>query len=143
MNFASKVLPRHYETNKFSSFSRQLNLYGFHQVSDKRIKRQRFATSTIVYAHQHFKRDKLDSLHLIQRMWHPYSYTQIKLSNLQPTSQQEGNLKFKKASVRECQNCRILTQEIAHLNKMIEYCKFILHKPPIVDDSSRIDYSNL
>ncbi|KAK9765309.1 hypothetical protein K7432_006463 [Basidiobolus ranarum] len=160
LSFASKVLPKYYETSKFTSFSRQLNIYGFHRISDRRRTKQSSEASTIIYSHQHFKRDHPDSLHLIQRMVGPYSQARTRYSiqeantkpalplslpspispvlpsfsaiNLQPISQHECESKRTNAPVDACSNCAILKQEMIALSKLIEYYKFLVSEPFIL-----------
>lgn len=52
--FTSSVLPKHFRTKKFSSFQRNLNLYGFTKV--------RRGPDTDMYAHQSFIRGKPELL---------------------------------------------------------------------------------
>ncbi|KAK9762177.1 Heat shock transcription factor [Basidiobolus ranarum] len=149
--FASKVLPQYYKTNKFASFSRQLNIYGFHRVSDRRRAKQNHDTSAIIYSHQYFKRNQPDSLHLIQRTSGPYNQGRVKYSipepvtiiksplppslpsplspvfpsflsnNIQPISKGEDELTSSTETVLGCSNCKVLEQEIETLNKTIQY----------------------
>ncbi|ORX83906.1 winged helix DNA-binding domain-containing protein, partial [Basidiobolus meristosporus CBS 931.73] len=65
--FASQVLPKYYETSKFASFSRQLNIYNFYRISDRRRTKQYSENSSIVYSHPHFQRAKPELLHHIHR----------------------------------------------------------------------------
>ncbi|KAK9675021.1 Flocculation suppression protein [Basidiobolus ranarum] len=151
ITFASKVLPQYYKTNKFASFSRQLNIYGFHRVSDRRRTKQNQDTSAIIYSHQHFKRDQPDSLHLIQRTSGPYSHGRVKYSipepvtiskspllpslpsplspvfpsfsanNTQPISEGRCGLTSSPETVLSCSNCKTLEQDIETLSKTIQY----------------------
>ncbi|KAK9762578.1 hypothetical protein K7432_011559 [Basidiobolus ranarum] len=86
LTFASKVLPQYYETSKFASFSRQLNIYGFYRVSDQRRTKQCSDTSMIIYSHQHFMRGQPNSLHLIQRMPGPYTQPKSRSPTSEPTT---------------------------------------------------------
>ncbi|KAK9762576.1 Flocculation suppression protein [Basidiobolus ranarum] len=166
INFASKVLPQYYMTNKLASFSRQLNIYGFYRVSDRRRNSQCSDTSMIIYVHQHFKRDKLDSLHLIKRMASSYPRATFRLSKLQvhgsksksvpstispistsslnslATCQHECGVKCAAVAAHACMNCKILTQEIVNLNRTIEYYKSIVHEPSILDEMNYTNYQD-
>ncbi|KAK9760969.1 Heat shock transcription factor, variant 2 [Basidiobolus ranarum] len=162
LNFASKVLPQYYETSKFASFSRQLNIYGFYRVSDRRRTKQCSDTSTIIYSHQHFIRDQPLSLHLIQRMSGPHTQPKsrfpISKSNpvfksttppllpplspaststssiySQPSSIQGGEAKYFEDSTNTCPGCQALEQEIANLKRVI------IHYTSILSESSELD----
>ncbi|KAK9760109.1 hypothetical protein K7432_016200 [Basidiobolus ranarum] len=164
ISFASTVLPQYYETNKFTSFSRQLNIYGFHRVSDRRRTKQSQDTSAVIYAHRHFNRDERNSLHLIQRTSSPYNYARIKPShlqvekrnsspskistapslspsvNLQPVCEHESELKYAKVISHNCWNCEILAQEKEYLSRTIEYYKSILSEPLALSGVNNTNY---
>ncbi|KAK9760786.1 hypothetical protein K7432_014830, partial [Basidiobolus ranarum] len=146
-------LPQYYETSKLASFTRQLNIYGFERVSDRRRTKQSAATSSIVYSHQHFKRDQPNSLHLIQRISGPYpkvrnqaeilaenkdirpkllpsSLSSVLSStpraNLHSISQEECQSVCTKDIAVDCPSCMALKCEVEALRKTIEYYRSLV-----------------
>ncbi|KAK9674758.1 hypothetical protein K7432_016917, partial [Basidiobolus ranarum] len=148
IGFASKVLPQYYETSKLTSFTRQLDIYGFERVSDRRRTKQSVVTSSIIYSHQYFKRDKPDSLHLIQRISGPYSKVRTKssilgesrdvrstllplsllpaLSTSHQISQDKCESICTKDTAVDCLSCTVLKREVVTLRKTIEYYKSLI-----------------
>jgi len=58
--FSASILPKYFRTKKFSSFQRNLNLYGFAKV--------RRGPETDMYAHPAFVRDQADSLSELRKL---------------------------------------------------------------------------
>lgn len=67
--FAKEEIPKYFEHSNFSSFSRQLNFYGFKKVPQKsvRIDQKSDEQSYVRFYNEKFKRGRIDLLRQIQR----------------------------------------------------------------------------
>jgi len=68
--FATQVIPMYFDHNKFSSFARQLNFYGFRKMQSKPIRNSDYDAHTakhVTFFNENFKRGRCDLLKNIQR----------------------------------------------------------------------------
>jgi len=68
--FENKVIPQYFDHNKYSSFARQLNFYGFRKITNETVRRADFDPSTakwIKFHNKNFVRGRPELLSAIKR----------------------------------------------------------------------------
>lgn len=68
--FATQIIPQYFDHNKFSSFARQLNFYGFRKMQSTPIRNCDLEPGTaryVIFYNENFKRGRTDLLENIQR----------------------------------------------------------------------------
>ncbi|KAF7729549.1 hypothetical protein EC973_004224 [Apophysomyces ossiformis] len=65
--FSKSVLPRYFKHNKWQSFVRQLNMYGFHKVNDIVHSNLSSENETWEFKHPVFRQGAVEQLHTIKR----------------------------------------------------------------------------
>lgn len=90
--FASTVIPQYYDHNNYSSFTRQLNFYGFTREQSMTIKVSDLSSLAVgqeTFYHQHFQRGRPDLLKNLQRR-----STDTKNSKKRKKPRIEGDVNF-------------------------------------------------
>jgi len=64
---AKNFIPNYFEHNKFQSFTRQLNFYGFKKINNYCNESDGLASNHVRFEHKYFRRGRKDLLHNIKR----------------------------------------------------------------------------
>jgi len=114
--FAADVLPKYFNHNKFQSFTRQLNFYGFiKQRSDPDLQAH---TKAVRFSHPYFRRGEPDLLHRITRTtaMGPTRSGDDESLNSSSTTQQQQHLLVESLQ----QQVRQLQDHVASLEQTVE-----------------------
>ena len=66
--FEQTVLPKYFNHSHFTSFTRQLNFYGFQKLrNDWDLQTKSASSNSVRFTHEYFKKDQPELLHKIQR----------------------------------------------------------------------------
>ncbi|KAI9137844.1 HSF-type DNA-binding-domain-containing protein [Paraphysoderma sedebokerense] len=89
--FSKEILPNYFKHSNLSSFIRQLNMYGFHKVSDNFTACNSSDKEQVwEFKHPHFKRGQVESLSLIKRKT-PKSSASLKYETVTAEPSTAGN----------------------------------------------------
>mmetsp|Transcript_30990 Transcript_30990/g.45969 ORF Transcript_30990/g.45969 Transcript_30990/m.45969 type:complete len:410 (-) Transcript_30990:141-1370(-) len=80
--FVEEVMPRHFQTLKYSSFVRQLNFYGFRRVSEP--------DGSYAYFHENFEKSKKVGRFFIKRKKHPECEQEMPVPKMTPIATTEA-----------------------------------------------------
>ena len=98
--FSKEIIPQYFEHNKFASFARQLNFYGFRKMQVKPIRNADFdqdAAKHVTFFNEKFKRGRCDLLKDIQRSTRGGAHA----SNFQDQQREIENLQKKVESLEQ------------------------------------------
>lgn len=134
--FAAEIIPQYFDHNKFSSFARQLNFYGFRKMQAKPIRNADFDANTAKYVtfyNEKFKRGRCDLLKEIQRS------TRGGNSGNATAAEQQKEIEALKARVHQLENQidsinshfeeRLRTVELNMLGQMERMMIALGHQP--------------
>jgi len=113
-SFAKTVIPQYFDHNKFSSFNRQLNFYGFRKLQTEPILKSDIDQKTlkwITFHHKDFKRGRIDLL-----------------SNIKRSTRSDGSNAFKDQQ----KEIASLSERVQSLEETVQkLCQFLDIKPPM------------
>ena len=121
--FATTIIPQYFDHNKFSSFARQLNFYGFRKMQARPIRNVDFdmdSAKHVTFFNEKFRRGRCDLLKEIQRSTRGggSSANQDQLRQIEDLKKQVSNLESKLKETNENMEERMRRLELDMLSRM-------------------------
>ena len=122
--FEKEVLPKYFNHSHFTSFTRQLNFYGFQKVrNDWDLQTKTATNNSVRFCHEYFKQGEPDLLHNITRATAGGGANKSNTSSpasSRPSSPTNGQHDQQQSNVASSTEVEALQREVATLKKQLE-----------------------